>query len=145
MLFCSSIISTSTSYIQSNEITENPSNNWHFIPLGDIHQELGYWDDLTQSYSTDNTSSSTRRELFNSIIENNPNLEFIIHTGDIVKSGGEQNDWNRYYEDIENVTKNNVSIYYAQLQRLRQMKKTHLSFLYIIIGMVIIIYLRRKK
>jgi predicted phosphodiesterase len=40
-------------------------------------------------------------------------MEFILHTGDIVSSGGEQDDWNRYFEDIENATLENATFYYA--------------------------------
>ena len=113
ILFGSTIIFSSNSYNQSNEIGNTSSNAWHFISLGDTRQEIGDWDNISQSFTTDNASSPKRAAIFNSIIENNPNLEFIIHTGDMTKSGGEQDDWNRYYEDIENVTKNNIPIYYA--------------------------------
>lgn len=89
------------------------SDTWHFVALGDTRQEIGYWDEDRQSYSTDNSSHPVRAALINSIVENNPNVEFIVHSGDMVKSGGEQDDWDRYFEDINNATKNNVTLYYA--------------------------------
>ncbi|MHA2364081.1 MAG: metallophosphoesterase family protein [Candidatus Hodarchaeales archaeon] len=89
------------------------SETWHFVVIGDTRQPLGFWNDTLQHYSHDNTSNPIRAALFNSIVDNNPNIEFIIHTGDVVASGGEQDDWDRYFEDIENVTENNISIYYG--------------------------------
>ncbi|WP_455462964.1 metallophosphoesterase, partial [Candidatus Hodarchaeum mangrovi] len=76
-------------------------DDWYFIALGD-----------TRNY-VENSTNPIRAAIMNSIVENNLNLEFILHSGDIVYRGGEQDDWDRYYEEIENVTKNNVSIYYA--------------------------------
>ncbi|UCG04336.1 MAG: metallophosphoesterase [Candidatus Heimdallarchaeota archaeon] len=89
------------------------SSKWHFIALGDSRQQFGTWDDDNNKYTHDNTNNPTRAALFTSIAENNPEIEFILHTGDMVMSGGEQDDWNRYFEDIENMTKENITIYYA--------------------------------
>jgi 3',5'-cyclic AMP phosphodiesterase CpdA len=111
-LFLSSIIVTG-----SNNIRENTkgitSSSWHFVALGDSRQQHGDWDYDNNKYFHDNSSNPTRAALITSVVENNPNMEFIIHTGDLVNSGGEQDDWNRYYEDIENATKANVTIYNA--------------------------------
>ncbi|PWI49400.1 hypothetical protein CEE45_02380 [Candidatus Heimdallarchaeota archaeon B3_Heim] len=100
-----------------NKIQENTaqlsSNSWHFITLGDSRQQSGEWDDENDKFTHENSSNPTRAALITSVVENNPNMEFIIHTGDLVSSGGEQDDWNRYYEDIENATKANVTFYYA--------------------------------
>ncbi|MFX1506112.1 MAG: metallophosphoesterase, partial [Promethearchaeota archaeon] len=77
------------------------SNNWYFLALGDTRN----WGE--------NDSNPVRAALTNSLVENNPNLEFILHSGDMVNRGGEQADWDRYYEDIENATINNIDFYYA--------------------------------
>ena len=77
------------------------SDTWHFVVLGDT-QNIGK-----------NTSNPIRAAIINSIVENNPNLKFILHAGDIVQFGGEQDDWDRYFEDIENATKNDVKFYYS--------------------------------
>ena len=102
MLSISQVVSYNPSQKHQNEGTK-----WNFVVLGDGRQQLGFWNSTTNHYSHDNTSNPIRRDLINNIVEENPNLEFIIHTGDIVASGAEQDDWDRYYEDIENVTKNN--------------------------------------
>jgi 2',3'-cyclic-nucleotide 2'-phosphodiesterase (5'-nucleotidase family) len=100
--------------IYSNNLSEVKSEDeWSFIVIGDTHQQYMQWDYELGRYPSDNTTNPIRRALFNEIVEKNPNLEFIVHTGDIVSAGAEQDDWNRYYEDIENVTSNNISIYYA--------------------------------
>ncbi|NHJ01417.1 MAG: hypothetical protein EAX86_04710 [Candidatus Heimdallarchaeota archaeon] len=89
------------------------ANPWQFIVLGDTRQAIGYWVEEIQAYNTDNASCPIRAQMFNNIAANNPNMEFLIHTGDMVKSGGEQDDWDRYFEDIANFTAKNTSIYYA--------------------------------
>lgn len=71
---------------------ETNSEAWSFIAMGDGRQSLGYWDEERQHYSQDNRSNPTRVGLINSIVENNPNVEFIINTGDMVVAGGEQDD-----------------------------------------------------
>lgn len=73
----------------------------HFIVLGDTRN----WGE--------NDSNPIRRELTNFIVENNPEVKFIINSGDMVNRGGEQADWDRYFEDIENATKNNITFYYT--------------------------------
>jgi hypothetical protein len=88
-------------------------HEWHFIALGDSRQQFGTWDYENNKYTHDNASNPIRAALFTSIVESNPEVEFILHTGDMIMSGGEQDDWNRYFEDIENVTKENITIYYA--------------------------------
>ena len=89
------------------------SNQWQFIALGDSRQQFGTWDYDNDKYTHENSSNPTRAALITSVVQNNPNLEFIIHSGDIVASGGEQDDWNRYFEDIENATLENSTFYYA--------------------------------
>ncbi|MFX0173185.1 MAG: hypothetical protein ACFE9L_14915 [Candidatus Hodarchaeota archaeon] len=84
---------------------------WNFIVLGDTQQQYTSRGYELGHYPSDNTSNPIRRAIFNNIVEKNPKLELIVHTGDVCASGGEQNDWDRYYEDIENVTKNNISVY----------------------------------
>ncbi len=111
-LFLSPMIITGTSYIREDTKSAS-SSSWHFIALGDSRQQHGDWDDDNNKYFHDNSSNPTRAALITSVVENNPNTEFIVHTGDLVNSGGEQDDWDRYYEDIENATKANVTFYYA--------------------------------
>lgn len=113
MLLLFSLLSVSGDRNWANRLNVPVSDTWHFVALGDTRQHIGHWDEESQCYSTDNSSHPVRAALINSIVENNPNVEFIIHTGDMVKSGGEQDDWDRYFEDIENATKNNLPFYYA--------------------------------
>ncbi len=74
---------------------------WYFIALGDSRN------------SEENSTNSIRRKVFESVVENNPNLEFILHSGDMVLHGGEQDEWDRYYEDIDIAIQNDVQLYYA--------------------------------
>lgn len=110
LVFLSIIILFSPS--PSINIIQN-QNTWYFIALGDNRQQLGSWDYNLNKYSHDNTTNPIRKALYESIVQNNPNLDFIVHTGDIVANGGEQDDWNRYKEDIAILDQNNVTIYYA--------------------------------
>ncbi len=89
------------------------SNPWQFIALGDSRQQLGTWDYDNNKYPHENSSNPTRAALITSVVENNPDIEYILHTGDLVASGGEQDDWHRYFEDIENATKENITFYSA--------------------------------
>jgi hypothetical protein len=96
-----------------NTSTLASSTTWNFVALGDSRQHSGNWDAVNQKRTQENTSNPIRAALMNSVVENNDNLSFILHTGDMVYYGGEQDDWDRYYEDIENVTSNNITIYNA--------------------------------
>ena len=109
----SSILTISSETRSTQLIDDTYLDSWHFIALGDTRQQLGVWNDTLGRYPHENSSNPIRAALINSIVENNPVAEFILHTGDIVTSGAEQDDWNRYFEDIENATKNNVTFYYA--------------------------------
>lgn len=110
-IFSLGIISIINSYKVT--MSTDDTNTWYFIALGDSRQQFGYWNDSLGHYSHDNSSNPIRAALITSIVEDNPNVEFILHTGDMVSSGGEQDDWDRYFEDIENSTKNNIPFYYA--------------------------------
>lgn len=100
-IFFSSFLITSAGNNCIKISNTSSSDPWHFIVLGD-----------TQNRGK-NSSNPIRAALINSIVENNPNLRFILHTGDIVRFGGEQDDWDRYFEDIENATSKNVTFYYT--------------------------------
>ncbi|MBA7553250.1 3',5'-cyclic adenosine monophosphate phosphodiesterase CpdA [subsurface metagenome] len=76
-------------------------DQWYFIAMGDNRN----WDP--------NSTNIYRRNITESVIQNNPNLEFILHSGDMVNNGGEQDDWDKYYEDIGLALQNNVQFYYA--------------------------------
>ena len=91
----------------------NSTNSWNFIALGDSRQHTGEWDSANNKMTHENASNPIRAALITSVVENNPELEFILHTGDMVMAGGEQGDWDRYFEDIENATKENITFYYA--------------------------------
>ena len=94
----SSLISqTTTSNVNANE----SSDPWHFVALGDSRN----WEE--------NTTNIIRKTIFEDVMLSNPDLDFILHTGDMVNSGGEQDDWDRYYEDIDLLVQNNVTFYYA--------------------------------
>ncbi len=74
---------------------------WHFIAMGDSRN----WEVLTVN--------PLRASIMNEVVEANPNLEFILHSGDLVNQGGDQREWDLWFEDIENATLNNVTIYSA--------------------------------
>ena len=94
-----------TSFIQSGalvvEAQEEIFNPWYFIALGDSRN----WHE--------NESNPFREAIIDDVVENNPNMDFILHSGDMVLSGGEQSEWDRYYEDIDSAVENNVTFYYA--------------------------------
>lgn len=54
-----------------------------------------------------------RGELVNKVIENFEDIEFSIHTGDIVNDGRIQTEWNEYFDDAEDLTKK-VPGYYIE-------------------------------
>jgi 3',5'-cyclic AMP phosphodiesterase CpdA len=85
----------------NNEGKTSMSHDWHFIAVGDTRN----WGE--------NDSNPVRAAVINSVVENNPNSKFILHSGDMVNRGGEQDDWDRYFEDIENATERNVKLYYV--------------------------------
>ena len=91
-------VSSSTMNVSAETISYDP---WTFVAMGDARN----WEE--------NITNPARKSIIESVVTNNPNMEFIVHTGDMVQSGGEQDDWNRYYEDIELATQNNVTFYYA--------------------------------
>ncbi len=98
------IISSLSMNTQSNLLNgsaETTYDPWHFIALGDTRN----WEE--------NETNVFRQTIYEDVMLSNPNLEFILHTGDIVNSGGEQDDWDRYYEDIDLLVQNNVTFYYA--------------------------------
>ena len=93
----------------------NPTvdDSWNFTIFGDTRQQSGTWDSTTKHYTHDNASNPIRAAIVKKMVDENPAAEFIIHTGDAVMSGAEQDDWNRYLEDISPITDNNLSVYYA--------------------------------
>jgi len=54
-----------------------------------------------------------RSELVKKIVENFDDIDFTIHTGDIVSDGKIQDQWNYYFDDVENLT-NSVLGYYIE-------------------------------
>ncbi|MFX0042234.1 MAG: purple acid phosphatase family protein [Candidatus Hodarchaeota archaeon] len=54
-----------------------------------------------------------RSELVKKIVENFDDIDFTIHTGDIVNDGTIQNQWNDYFDDVENLT-NNIIGYFIE-------------------------------
>jgi hypothetical protein len=52
-----------------------------------------------------------RSEVVNKIIENFSDIQFSVHTGDIVNDGRIQTEWNEYFEDAELLTKKIPSYY----------------------------------
>ncbi len=93
------------SFIQSEafsvEAQDEEIDPWYFIALGDSRN----W--------YENESNPIREAVMDDVVENNPNMEFILHSGDMVLSGGEQSEWDRYYEDIDSAVENDVQFYYA--------------------------------
>ena len=85
---------------------------WTFGIVSDT-QHPGIWDATLQKYDYVNTSNPIRKGIITSMVEKNPEIEFILHAGDIVSIGGEQEVWDRYYEDIEYATQRNIPFYYA--------------------------------
>lgn len=54
-----------------------------------------------------------RQEIVKKIMENFNDIEFFIHTGDIVYNGKNQTQWNDYFDDVEILTKN-IPGYYIE-------------------------------
>ncbi len=54
-----------------------------------------------------------RQEIVKKIMENFNEIEFFIHTGDIVYNGKNQTQWNDYFDDVEILTKN-IPGYYIE-------------------------------
>jgi predicted phosphodiesterase len=85
---------------------------WTFGIVSDT-QHPGIWNESLQKYDYVNTSNPIRKGIITSLVENNPEVEFILHAGDMVSIGGEQEVWDRYYEDIAYATQRNIPFYYA--------------------------------
>ncbi len=103
-IFCLIFISSLSMNTQSNLLNssaETVYDPWNFIALGDTRN----W--------AENTTSVLRQTIYEDVMLSNPNMEFILHTGDMVNDGGEQDDWDRYYEDIDLLVQNNVTFYYS--------------------------------
>ena len=102
LIFLFSVIPTISNLGNTIAKTEEETfEPWQFIALGDGRN------------SEENSTNEVRRKVIESVVENNPNLEFILHSGDMVQSGGEQDDWDRYYEDIDIAIQNDIQFYYA--------------------------------
>jgi len=103
-IFCLIFISSLSMNSQSNLLNSSAETTyepWNFIALGDTRN----WEE--------NTTNDIRKTILEDVMLSNPNMEFILHTGDMVNSGGEQDDWDRYYEDIDLLVQNNVTFIYA--------------------------------
>ena len=74
---------------------------WHFIALGDSRN----WEE--------NSTNIYRKAIIEYIVNTDDSFEFILNTGDMVNSGGEQDDWDRYYEDISLAVDKNITFYYT--------------------------------
>ncbi|MCE7741967.1 MAG: hypothetical protein GOP50_05870, partial [Candidatus Heimdallarchaeota archaeon] len=95
----SSSIQTNSNVVQIE--ADDSYAPWHFIAFGDSRN----WDE--------NITNEIRKSVFEDVMLSNPNLEFILHSGDMAYNGGEQDDWNRYYEDIDLLVQNDIQFYYA--------------------------------
>jgi hypothetical protein len=51
------------------------------------------------------TGREARREIAKTIVETFDDLDFSVHTGDIVENGNDQNQWNEYFNDTEVLNK----------------------------------------
>ncbi len=101
LIICTCLTIPVTNAMMNNSVEEEISARWYFIALGDSRN----WDSLE--------NNPLRAAIINNVVSSNPNLEFILHSGDLVNQGGDQREWDLYFEDIENATSNNVSIYSA--------------------------------
>lgn len=59
------------------------------------------------------TQTEQRSELAKKIMENFDDIDFTIHTGDIIEDGRIQTQWNVYFENVEILTKN-IPGYYIE-------------------------------
>jgi hypothetical protein len=55
-------------------------------------------------YGDSRTGREVRRTINNEIMKNFPDLQFYIHTGDIIDDGRIQTQWNDYFQDVQNLT-----------------------------------------
>ena len=100
ILFLSSITAISQTNLVSSLI-DNSYEPWYFVALGDSRN----W--------SPNSTNLYRQTILEDVMVSNPKLDFILHSGDMVQEGGDQCDWDRYYEDIDLLVQNNVTFYYA--------------------------------
>ncbi len=98
-LLSSLFMNTQTSVLEIS--AESSGEPWYFIALGDSRN----WDE--------NISNPIREGIFDKVCMDNPNLEFILHTGDMVNDGGEQDDWDLFYSDVDCLEENNITMYCA--------------------------------
>jgi hypothetical protein len=113
MLYLLFLLTIPVSVVHGSTTDMALDDEWFFITLGDDRQQLGIWDNDLNHYTHDNTSNPIRKAMMDTLLVNYPDMEFILHTGDIVASGAEQDDWNRYYEDVVSVVDADIPIYYA--------------------------------
>ncbi|MFX0138498.1 MAG: purple acid phosphatase family protein, partial [Candidatus Hodarchaeota archaeon] len=59
------------------------------------------------------TQREPRREIVQKVNNNFNDINFFIHTGDIVEDGRIQSQWNNYFSDVENLTKS-IPGYYIE-------------------------------
>ncbi|MFX1308065.1 MAG: purple acid phosphatase family protein [Promethearchaeota archaeon] len=59
------------------------------------------------------TQIEQRSELANKIMENFDDIDFTVHTGDIIEDGRIQTQWNEYFENVEMLSKN-IPGYYIE-------------------------------
>ncbi len=90
--------------IQTNQLivsADSSDETWNFTVLGDTRN----WEpNITNIY---------RQTIMEDVYLSNPNMDFIIQTGDLTHNGGEQDDWDLYYQDIDLLVQNDVTIYNA--------------------------------
>ncbi len=102
-------LSPNTTYhyqVRSDNITKREIMNFTTLANRDISNIsfLVYGDSRTQRLE--------RRTLVEKIMASfRNNFEFIVHTGDIVEIGTEQNEWNEYFDDTEALTAYKQGVY----------------------------------
>jgi predicted MPP superfamily phosphohydrolase len=74
---------------------------YKFIALGDTRPEEG-----------DNTGLGIIADMIEDI-QKNHQIEFILHSGDMVEQGADQSDWDTYYWPLMTEIANQIPIYYA--------------------------------
>ncbi len=100
MIF-SIIFISSVSINQSTVSAESSNDSWNFTVLGDTRN----WEP--------NVTNIYRKTIMEDVYVTNPNMDFIIQTGDLTHNGAEQEDWDLYYQDIDLLVQNDVKIYNA--------------------------------
>ena len=118
-----SLKTISGTYIYSADITDLEANETYYYKISSDNINEREILNFTTSpnrnvnnirflvYGDTRTQREPRREVVKKAIENFDDIDFTIHTGDIVNDGTNQSEWNNYFEDTEILNKKILGYY----------------------------------